>query len=116
MCSKPKNTKYHIDGIDIITTINGYEATIYGKSDINIICGNLNINVWLRKHKIITTKQDLCHYTECPISINEPNAILISLNQTLPPGLYTIQVQMDSKCNGCVECTNLGCVEFSYQV
>ena len=116
ICSKPKKTNYQIELIDIEHTMYGYDAAIYGTSDIYISCGNLYVNVWLKKIQIYKNQYDLCHHTACPVLVNEPNVVIASINQTLPAGLYYIQIIMDTKCKNCIECSNLVCVEFDYEI
>jgi hypothetical protein len=114
VCSKARNTRYHVDQIDVETTSDGLEFFIYGLPDSDIVCGHLDVTVRVLNQKIFSKEFDLCDYTTCPLLANQPSVITGSVNQSLPSGSYSIVVRMDRDCNNCQTQCGLGCVQFDY--
>lgn len=81
-----------------------------------IECGNMRVVVSTFGTTVYKKKLDLCEYTECPLAINEPSMISLSVNESLPFGIYNIKVRMDTKCDQCRSNCGLGCVEFQYTI
>ena len=116
VCSKKRNTKYVVDEIEITETNQGYQISVYGTPLKMIECGNIRIEVSTFGATLYKKKLDLCDYTECPLAINEPSMISLSVNQSLPIGIYNIRLRMDTKCDKCRSKCGLGCVEFQYTI